>query len=101
MERVVSERLTYNDGGILGKGTVGYVFSATLDGQVPAAVKRIPNVPEGVLSPRKAEALKRDEEIIRQLDHPNVVKILHIDQDMTFRYLIQRFSLTYSYSSHH
>ena len=84
MERVVSDRLSYNEGGILGKGASGFVFSGTLDGQMPVAVKRV-QLDSGLMPQRKAEAQKKEEEAVRQLDHPNVVKILHLDQDLSFR----------------
>lgn len=83
MERVVSTRLSYNDGAILGKGVAGFVFGGTLDEQLPVAVKRTQLTVH--LTQQKAEAQKREEEILKSLDHPNVVKLLHIEEDITFK----------------
>lgn len=64
---------------ILGKGAYGYVFKGWLSG-VQVAVKRIqlPDLPE---SCRESRALDR-------LYHPNVIKLLHIEDDDNFRYTI-------------
>ena len=83
MERVVSERLSYNDGVILGKGAAGFVFGGTFDQQVPVAVKRTKLVVQPIQ--RKADAQKIEEEILKTLNHPNVVKLLHLAEDLSFK----------------
>lgn len=84
MEKVVSEKLTYNENNILGKGSNGFVFSGYFgdpESKLPVAVKRVQ-----LASTNKKEAVqKREEDAMKGLDHPNVVKFLHVEQDYSFK----------------
>ena len=82
MEKTVSERLTYHDNQILGKGLNGFVFRGSFDQEtIPIAVKRVR------LNSIYSEAVqKRVEESLKNVDHVNTLKFFHAEQDETFRY---------------
>lgn len=71
--------LTVNRQQLLGKGAFAFVFKGKL-GDQDVAVKRL----------QKEDALHRieDREIttMKELDHPNVIKLLYINEDENFRY---------------
>ena len=60
---------------LIGKGIYGIVFEGTWKGK-KVAVKRIQI--ENVENNKEEEALKK-------LDHPNVVKLYHVESDSDFR----------------
>lgn len=84
MEKVVSDKLTYNANNILGKGSNGFVFNGYFIGeaenQIPVAVKRVQ-----LASTKKEAVQKREEDAMKGLNHPNVIQLLHVDQDDSFR----------------
>ena len=61
---------------ILGKGGFGIVFEGVWRGK-PVAIKRI------ALSDITSN--QREEEALQRLDHPNVIKLLHVENDPMFR----------------
>ncbi len=81
--KIVSDSLSYDDNEILGKGTAGFVFRGSFgQDKNPVAVKRVQ-----LASLRKDEEFqKREEDALASLDHPNVVKLFHVEDDFTFRY---------------
>lgn len=81
--KIVSDSLSYDENEILGKGMAGFVFRGSFgqDGN-PVAVKRVQ-----IASMRKDEEFqKREEAALASLNHPNVIKFLHVEEDSTFRY---------------
>ena len=60
----------------LGKGAFGTVFEGVWR-EKPVAIKRIQ------LSDIKSN--EREEAALQKLDHSNVIKLLHVDSDSTFR----------------
>ena len=84
-ENTVSSRLSYNENGVLAKGVAGFVFRGSFDdAKIPVAVKRV----QLANMHKKAAIQKRNEDLLSVLDHPNVIKLLHIEQDQSFKYLI-------------
>ncbi|XP_046461710.1 serine/threonine-protein kinase/endoribonuclease ire-1-like [Daphnia pulex] len=83
--KIVSDSLSYDDNEILGKGTAGFVFRGSFgQDKNPVAVKRVQ-----LASLRKDEDFqKREEDALASLDHPNVVKLFHAEDDLTFRYYV-------------
>jgi serine/threonine protein kinase len=70
---------TFKDFGqnkILGEGGYGTVFEGVWHGK-PVAIKRIQ------LSDISSN--QREEEALQKLEHPNVIKLLHVESDSTFR----------------
>ena len=61
---------------ILGQGGFGIVFEGVWC-EKPVAIKRI------ALS--NIASNEREEEALKKLDHPNVIKFLHIESDSAFR----------------
>ncbi len=61
---------------ILGQGGYGTVYEGVWRGK-PVAIKRI-QLSDIASSEREEEALKK-------LDHPNVIKLLHVESDSKFR----------------
>ena len=70
--------MIYERNRILGRGTIACVFYGTLN-QVPVAVKRIQ------LHDLEESFQIREETAMRQLDHPNVVKLLHVEENEDFK----------------
>ncbi|KAI9561073.1 hypothetical protein GHT06_012029 [Daphnia sinensis] len=66
---------------ILGRGAFACVFGGTLNG-IPVAVKRIQ------LHDLEAEIQAREENILKSMDHENVLKILHIEENEDFKFLV-------------
>ncbi len=82
IEKVVSEKLCYSENEILGKGSAGFVFRGSFDhDKIPVAVKRVQ-----LASMQKEAIQKREEEALKGLDHPNVVKLYHVENDKDFKY---------------
>ncbi|KAI9561021.1 hypothetical protein GHT06_011977 [Daphnia sinensis] len=74
----------YNRDKALGVGASGQVFLGTFNG-TNVAVKRILKTAGRNLN----EAVqKKEEEIMKNLDHPNVLKLLDVQDDENFKYLI-------------
>lgn len=81
MEKVVSEKLVYNDNDIIGKGIAGFVFRGSFgDDKIPVAVKRVK-----LACVNKEAVQKRGEDTLKGLDHENVVKLFHVEQDEVYR----------------
>ena len=75
-------QLSWDRNKLLGKGAYAYVHAGKLNGQ-DVAVKRlqiedVAPVEDCVVSDREVEAMK-------ELDHPNVLKLLHVKQDDYFK----------------
>ena len=60
----------------LGKGAFGIVYEEVWS-EKPVAITRI------LLSDIVSN--EREEEALQKLDHPNVIKLLHVESDSTFR----------------
>ena len=65
---------------VLGKGNFGVVFDGVWNGQ-RVAVKRI-NLIDQEISKNGDES---PEEVLKNLDHCNVIKLLHVDSDDDFK----------------
>lgn len=61
---------------ILGKGCYGTVFEGVWR-KKPVAIKQI--------SLSHIASREREEEALKKLDHPNIIKLLHVENDATFR----------------
>jgi serine/threonine protein kinase len=68
-----------NKNKILGEGSSGIVFEGVWEG-FPVAIKRI-NVNDTKSSEREVKALQH-------FNHENVIKLLHVEEDNDFKYLI-------------
>lgn len=70
--------MKYSRERILGRGAFGTVFLGTLDG-VEVAVKRVQllDLEEGVHT--------REENAMKLLDHPNVLKLIHVEENEDFK----------------
>lgn len=82
MEKIVSQSLSYNENAVLCKGTNGFFFRGFLNG-IEIAVKRVQ-----LANVQKEPTQKKEEEGLSSLNHRNVIKLLHVEQDSTFRYSI-------------
>ncbi len=63
---------------LLGKGGFGVVFEGNWNGN-PVAVKRIN------LTDVDLKDLEKEETAMKPLDHPNVIRLLHVQSDQDFR----------------
>jgi serine/threonine-protein kinase/endoribonuclease IRE1 len=61
---------------ILGEGGYGTVYEGVWR-KKPVAIKRIHLL--------DIASIEREEEALRKLDHPNVIRLLHVQNDSTFR----------------
>jgi serine/threonine protein kinase len=61
---------------MLGEGRSGIVFKGEWS-EKPVAIKRIHLL--------DIASIEREEEALRKLDHPNVIRLLHVQNDSTFR----------------
>jgi serine/threonine protein kinase len=59
----------------LGRGGFGSVFPGTFQGR-EVAIKRVELI----------NATDNEEEALKQLDHPNVIKLFHVDCNKDFKY---------------
>ena len=62
---------------ILGEGRYGIVFEGVWC-KKPVAIKRIQLL-------HISSNQREEEEALQKLDHPNVIKLLHVESDSTFR----------------
>jgi len=74
----------YDAAKVLGKGTLGCVFFGMFN-DVSAAVKRIDRAE--FTAQQQKDVIEESNRIIR-LDHPNLLKVLFVDHDCYFRYII-------------
>lgn len=72
-----NKKLEYDRSKILGRGGFAIVYSGKLDGE-PVAVKRLQQ-------DMAANENQIEEEALRQLDHPNVIHLLHVEEDEDFK----------------
>lgn len=77
-ESAANKRINYDRSYILGKGGFAIVFRGTFDGKL-VAVKRIQQ-------DMIAEDNQREEEVLRRLNHPNVISLLYVEDDEDFKY---------------
>ena len=77
---IIAWKIEYNNKDVIGRGSFGIVFSGSFQNS-DVAVKRIELV-------RLDGNDDREEEALRRLDHPNVVKLLHCEDQGEFRYVI-------------
>lgn len=75
------EEATFDRKSVLGKGAFAIVFKGKFRGQ-DVAVKRIQN--EDVVDLSSVE-MNREISLMKEMDHPNVVKLLHVVQDDNFK----------------
>ncbi|KAI9561068.1 hypothetical protein GHT06_012024 [Daphnia sinensis] len=76
--------MKYDKENVLGRGFSAQVFSGTFNGK-QVAVKRI----EKSMGMNLDEAAQKlEEDTMKNLDHPNVLKLLHVQDDDDFKYLI-------------
>ena len=73
-----TQQLQYDETSVLGEGSSGFIFRGTLNG-LQVAVKRVQLV-QIKTSVKECQALL-------DLDHPNIVKLLHVEDDPFFRYI--------------
>ncbi|KAK4005036.1 hypothetical protein OUZ56_006760 [Daphnia magna] len=73
--------MDYNKKEVLGEGCSACVFRGTFNGE-KVAVKRIQNFYLDEINN------EREENTMRNLNHPNVLKLLDVQQDQNFKYLI-------------
>ncbi|XP_057374562.1 serine/threonine-protein kinase/endoribonuclease IRE2-like [Daphnia carinata] len=76
--------MQYDKKDFIGRGAFGSVFLGTFKGK-KVAIKRIELVGEPV------PVVDNELEALQQLDHPNVVKLLHCESDDTFKYFALEF----------
>lgn len=72
---------------LLGKGTFGIVFEGTWQGE-KVAIKRIDKTEflvQNATSDSTSSGRRGEEEIMKKLDHPNVLKLLHVQSDDSFK----------------
>ena len=69
-----SERIRYEADSLLGRGGFSSVFKGFFD-EKPVAVKRI----------LKEDADGREEKILAEVSHRNILKLLHTEEDGIFR----------------
>ncbi len=67
-------QIQFNSKDILGEGGFGSVFRGTFDGR-EVAVKRV------VMT----KVNDNEENVLKQLDHPNVIKFFHSESDENFK----------------
>jgi hypothetical protein len=70
-------KIKFDREALLGVGGYGSVFPGTFQGN-KVAVKR-------VLIPIGASATDNEEDALKQLEHPNIIKCLHCETDATFK----------------
>lgn len=74
---------------LLGKGAFGIVYEGLWNGKI-VAIKRIDKTNFLDFSDSAANSTsagqQREEEVMQQLDHPNVLKLFHVENDVNFRY---------------
>ena len=77
-DRVFLQNILFDQKDVLGSGAHGIVFCGTLtNGDVKVAVKKIMNSQLKTI---------REEDALRKLNHPNVVKLLEVEEYGEFRY---------------
>lgn len=62
----------------LGRGDFGSVFPGTFEGR-EVAIRRIELI----------DASDNEEEALKQLDHPNIIKLFHVERNIDFKYDIK------------
>jgi serine/threonine protein kinase len=70
--------LSFDRQKILGEGGFATVFEGAWGG-VKVAVKRI--------LIKDAVSNEQEEKALKMLDHPNVIKLFHVEEDQDFKYL--------------
>ncbi|XP_057372415.1 serine/threonine-protein kinase/endoribonuclease ire-1-like [Daphnia carinata] len=78
---------------LLGKGAFGIVYEGSWNGE-KVAIKRIDKTEFLVLNESvdsSSGGQQREEENMKKLDHPNVLKLLHLEVDDNFKYFYLEF----------
>ncbi|XP_046634043.1 serine/threonine-protein kinase/endoribonuclease IRE1-like [Daphnia pulicaria] len=74
---------------LLGKGAFGIVYEGKWNG-VKVAIKRIDKTEflasDGSITNATTAGQRSEEEVMKKLDHPNVLKLLHVEIDKNFKY---------------
>ena len=71
------KRVEYDRSNVLGKGGFAVVFRGTFDGK-PVAVKRLQEDTVAI-------DVQREETALRRLDHPNVIRLIYVENDEDFK----------------
>ena len=74
--QLINHALEYYEDKFLGRGSYGQVFEGKYNGKA-VAVKRI--------APRNLSQSDREIYIMRKLNHPNVIKLIHVENDRNRR----------------
>jgi serine/threonine-protein kinase/endoribonuclease IRE1 len=73
---------------LLGKGAFGIVYEGKWNG-VKVAIKRIDKTEflasDGSITNATTAGQRSEEEVMKRLDHPNVLKLLHVEIDKNFK----------------
>ncbi|KZS18142.1 Uncharacterized protein APZ42_016160 [Daphnia magna] len=77
----------YNKNDVLGTGISGQVFSGTFNGEKVAVKRILKNVGNNL----DEAAQKKEEDTMKILDHQNVLKLIDVQNDDNFKYLILEF----------
>lgn len=74
---------------LLGKGAFGIVYEGIWTNGVKVAIKRIDKTEFLASHDSNAETTnagqRSEEEFMKRLDHPNVLKLLHVETDQNFK----------------
>lgn len=74
----------------IGKGGYGIVFKATLT-KPPYSERVVKVINKKYI--KNAEGLKKEVELLRKVDHPNIVKLYESYEDQNFLYLVLEYGL--------
>lgn len=74
-----------NTSKLLGQGGFAKVFYGTLNDR-PVAIKRLENIDVDVDGEREKDALIK-------LNHPNIIRLLHYEEDNNFKYYYYSFKV--------
>lgn len=71
---------------LLGKGAEGHVFLGTFAGE-KVAIKRVLTNADTVVDPARQ---RREDETMKKLEHPNVLKLIEVVEKQNFRCVTQK-----------
>ncbi|KAL9279101.1 putative protein kinase RLK-Pelle-RLCK-X family [Arabidopsis thaliana] len=85
----------FKESNILGQGGFGCVYSATLENNISAAVKKLDCANEDA-----AKEFKSEVEILSKLQHPNIISLLGYSTNDTARFIVYELMPNVSLESH-